>query len=115
MAEIGQHFRIVNTTKKEYIDPANLDDEPKLWPVCTGDVPRLLPYLLCQPVGQQVTGRVPESEYAGRWAGDEIVTVGQDCDSGLYGEVEEGEAFTEISAAVRDEFNEWVGDDAFTV
>lgn len=115
MAEIGQYFKIVNTSKKEYIDPANLDEGLKLWQICTGEVPRLLPYLLCQPVGQQITGRVPESEYAGRWAGDEIVTVGQDCESGLYMAVEEDNAFTEISTAVRDEFNEWVADDEFMV
>jgi hypothetical protein len=46
---------------------------------------------------------------AGRWAGDEIVVVGDYCDSGLYTTVQEDDEYREISNVVRDEFNQWIG------
>lgn len=111
VSKIGQQFVVVNKTKKEVVNPGNVDDggDGKLWSVCTGEVPRLVPYLVMYPAdGNHVVERLAgEPEYAGRWAGDRIAVVPTSSDV--------VDASAEITDAVRAEFNEWVGEDEFHV
>ncbi len=50
--------------------------------------------------------RLPVPEYAGRWAGDRILLVGDYDESGLWDEV--AESFVEISAGLIEEFNRFI-------
>jgi len=107
---VGQYFLLANLDRREYIDPHKIGGALKLWEWCANDFCRLLPFLLRQ--SDSLGGgdlHDPEGyEYAGRWAGDRIVLVGDYDSSGLYHEVRE--SYTDISVDAAIEFNTFMGD-----
>lgn len=110
---MGQSFIIVNETKREYIDPHEVGKGSKLLEVCEDPVSNLLPYLLRQcedlsPIDIALPHSGVGMENAGRWAGDEIVVVGDYCRSRLYWDVVEGEEYEAIGEQIAREYGEWL-------
>ena len=104
----GQYFLVVNLDKSEFIHPHRVGSGLKLWEICANNVSRLLPFLLRQSSeggGGDYRGAF-ESEYAGRWAGDRIVVIGDYDESGLYEEV--SATYKEIGANMAEEFNAFI-------
>jgi len=107
---MGQYFLLVNLDKREYIDPHKIGGLLKLWEWCANDFCRILPFLLRK---SDSTGggdlRGPEGyDYAGRWAGDRVVLIGDYDSSDLYQEVRESYRDIAVEAAI--EFNTFMGD-----
>lgn len=110
---MSQSFLIVNTSQKEYIDPGNVESGRKLLEVCEDPVSNLLPYLLRQcedlsPIDMAFPHSGVGLENAGRWAGDEIVVVGEYCRSELYWTVTEGDEYKAIGEQIAREYGEWL-------
>lgn len=103
---MGQYFYIANTTKKEYIHPHKMESGLKLWEICANNVSRVLPFLLRQ--SNEGGGGDIRKDYqgAGRWAGDNIVVIGDYDQSGLYYKIQD--EYTEISSEIIDEFNDFI-------
>lgn len=137
---MGQYFRAVNATKKEYVDPWDIGGVAKLWEWCANKWAGIFPYLLrksnatgggdigsvkrevhiksenpspegLMEVMQEAVAfegsPVKESEYAGRWAGDEVYLVGDYDESGLFFKAEE--EYRNISKGLGKEYNRFVG------
>ena len=108
---MGQYFKAVNVSKKEYVDPWYLG-VAKLWEWCVNKEAGIFPYLLRksnQGGGGDITS--PDSKYAGRWAGDEVYLVGDYDKSDLYEEA--GNEFTNISQPLVEEYNDFIAEKAF--
>jgi len=105
---MGQYFLIVNETKKEYINPMNLGGGLKLWELTANREVRILPFLLRQSSSSGGGDIKKHYKYAGRWAGDRIVVVGDYDKSKLYERA--SKRFKEISKEVIPEFNDFVED-----
>lgn len=73
---MGQYFKVVNTTKKEYINPHKMDDGVKFLEFFSGIVPQALCYLLhsSDAASSEYNGEAWKN--LGRWAGDTIVITG---------------------------------------
>jgi len=104
---MGQYFRLINYTKKEYLDPWRLDGGAKLWEWCANNQCRLLPFLLRQ--SSEGGGGDIQKDYrtAGRWANDRIALVGDYDHSGDWQRA--AQEFTEISQLVCPDFNDFIG------
>lgn len=105
---MGQYFLVTNLDRLEFIHPHRVGSGLKLWEICANNVSRLLPFLLRQSSedgGGDYRG-AHESAYAGRWAGDRIVVIGDYDDSGLYDEVLT--TYKEIGADMAEEFNAFI-------
>jgi len=103
---VGQYFRLVNLDKKEYVDPWAIGGLGKLWEWCANNQCRVIPFLL-RKSSQGGGGDIHKDyKYAGRWAGDRIVLVGDYDESGLFDKVEE--EFREISEELAKEFNDFI-------
>ena len=101
---MGQYFLIADLDKKEYLDPLIMGSGLKLWEICATRVGSALVYLLRRSSdrgGGDIHLEVPV--FAGRWAGDRIVVIGDYDESHLFSEV--SETFKEISEGVASEFN----------
>jgi hypothetical protein len=105
---MGQYFRPVNVTKREYVDPWDIAGLAKLWEWCANHWAGIFPYLL-RKSNEGGGGDVDNADttcYAGRWAGDKVYLVGDYDESGLY---ERAEAeFTNISFDLAQEYNEFI-------
>jgi hypothetical protein len=104
---MGQYFRAVNVTKREYIDPWDIGGVAKLWEWCANRTAGIFPYLLRKSSGYG-GGDISEAEpkYAGRWAGDEVYLVGDYDESELFQKAEQ--EFTNISHPLAAEYNDFV-------
>ena len=101
---MGQYFKIVNLTKKEVVHPHNLNTGAKFREICNNNVGGVLLFLLRRS-SQGGGGDIDRSyEYAGRWAGDSIVVIGDYDESGLYDEARE---YRDISKEVDEEFKDF--------
>lgn len=103
---MGQYFLIVNLDKREFVDPSRLGGGLKLWEICANNVCRILPFLLRK--SSEGGGGDIRKEYfsAGRWCGDRVVVVGDYDESGLYDLT--SKEYTDISDAVRKDFNDFI-------
>lgn len=102
---MGQYFIIVNLDKKEYFVPTTL----KLWEICANNSCRILPFLLRKSNEIGAGGDIKkEYKYAGRWAGDRIVVVGDYDSSGLYHTVKESKEYKDITEEAIKEFNDFI-------
>lgn len=87
---MGQYWRIVNLTKKEYLDPYTLGSGAKLWEQVANDLPgrALIVLLAAMPVPRGGGDLNLDDDVAkrtiGRWAGDRIALVG---DYGVRGDI----------------------------
>ncbi len=104
---MGQYFRFVNCTKREYVDPWQLGGGAKLWEWCVNREAGIFPYLLRRS-NEGGGGDVEDLDpaYAGRWAGDECYLVGDYDESRLWDTAER--EFREISTPLVAEYNRFV-------
>ncbi len=103
---MGQYFIIVNIDKKEYINPHTIGMPAKLWEICANKLGGLLIFLL-RKSDQTGGGDIKENyEYAGRWAGDRILVIGDYDSSGLYDIALE--QYKDISKEVAEEYNDFI-------
>jgi hypothetical protein len=106
---VGQYFRAVNVSKKEYVNPWDIGGIAKLWEWCANRASGIFPYLLRksnESGGGDVHYRIPNPKYAGRWAGDEVYLVGDYDESDLYEKA--GNEFTNISQPLVEEYNDFI-------
>jgi len=108
---VGQYFKAVNVSKKEYVDPWYLG-VAKLWEWCVNKEAGLFPYLL-RKSNESGGGDIshPDAKYAGRWAGDEVYLVGDYDESDLYEKA--GHEFTNISQPLVEEYNDFLAEKTF--
>jgi hypothetical protein len=103
---MGQYFYIINTDKKEYIDPDNMNSGLKLWEICNNiGANSLLIYLLRESEDESSAGG-GIGKNAGRWARDRIVVVGDYAKSGLFHIAKE--TYKEISNSIKKEFQHFM-------
>jgi len=103
---VGEYFKAVNVSKKEYVDHGYLGVS-KLWEWCVNKEAGLFPYLL-RKSNESGGGDIsnPDAKYAGRWAGDEVYLVGDYDKSDLYEKA--GNEFTNISQPLVEEYNDFM-------
>lgn len=95
---MGQYYVFVNETKKEYVDPAELDGSAKLWEVCYNPgCAGALTFLTLQCLSDS------NYKYAGRWAGDKLSVVGDYDSSDLYTIVQRDPSWRDITQPVKEE------------
>jgi hypothetical protein len=100
---MGQYFVLVNIDKKEYIEALF----PKLWEWCVNNETKLLAFLL-RSSNESGGGDIhKEYKYAGRWAYDRLVLVGDYDKSGLYHKALK--EYKNITEDVIKEYNDFVG------
>jgi len=105
---MGQYFIAVNLDKREYICPWCLGGLAKLWEWCVNPQAGIFPYLLRKSDESGGGDIDPHTvKYAGRWAGDRVVLIGDYDSSGLYEKVRT--EYKNISAETASEFNKLVG------
>ena len=104
---MGQYFRAVNVSKKEYVSPWDIGGLAKLWEWCANRTAGIFPYLL-RKSNESGGGDIshPDAKYAGRWAGDEVYLVGDYDESDLYEKA--GNEFTNISQPLVEEYNNFI-------
>lgn len=74
---MGQYWKPVNLTKKEYIDPHRLASGLKLWEqVAGGMTGKALLVLLATMPERRGGGDLQEDPIIGHWAGDKVTLVG---------------------------------------
>ena len=80
---MGQYFKIVNLTKKEYFSPSILGDGIKFGTLGHGISNVALARLLCSPGMMESTAfhrrfgeKGKDDLYVGHWAGDQIIIPG---------------------------------------
>jgi len=104
---MGQYFILVNLDKREYVHAHRIGGGLKLFEWCANREAGVFPYLLRK---SDDTGggdvHIDNPEYAGRWASDRIVLIGDYDESGLYSQAEK--EFTEISEGLVKEYNEFI-------
>ena len=103
---MGQYFIIVNLDKKEYIHPHDLDTGAKLWEICVNNVGGILLFLLRQSSASGGGDIHKDYKYAGRWANDRIVVVGDYDSSELYEKAER--EFKNISKEANKEYTNFI-------
>ncbi len=104
---MGQYFRAVNVTKREYVDSWDIGGVAKLWEWCANRTAGIFPFLL-RKSSQRGGGDIDLTEptYAGRWAGDEVYLVGDYDESDLFQKAEQ--EFANISHPLVAEYNDFV-------
>lgn len=114
---MGQYFYIANLDKKEWLNPHTLGMGLKLWEICANRGAGVLPYLLRKSdEGGGGDQNDPDAKFAGRWAGDRIVVIGDYDSSNLYEEINKSKPMNEslgwrnISLEVRKEYEKWFGE-----
>lgn len=115
---MGQYFMIVNLDKREFLHPHKLGMGLKLWEICANHGAGVIAYLLRKSdEGGGGDQNDENAKWAGHWAGDRLVVIGDYDSSGLYNEVRgEKEAMNEqlpyrdISLEVRKEYEKFLGE-----
>jgi hypothetical protein len=113
---MGQYFVLVNLDKREYLHPHKLGMGLKLYEICANKGAGVLPYLLRKSSGNGGGDVNLRTEWAGHWAGDRIVVIGDYDESGLYQKVQEPTLLNEeieykdISLEVREEYEKFLGE-----
>lgn len=108
---MGQYFRAVNETKREYVDPWDIGGLAKLFEWCANRQAGIFAYLL-RKSNETGGGDIDDpmtAQFAGRWAGDKICLVGDYDGSRLY-QVASKE-FLNISKKLAREYNRFIGID----
>lgn len=104
---MGQYFRAVNVTKREYVSAWNCGGGAKLWEWCADTTAGIFPYLLRKSSGRGGGDiRRNDAVYAGRWAGDEIYLIGDYDEGDLYTRAER--EFANIAPGLIEEYNEFI-------
>jgi hypothetical protein len=104
---MGQYFIAVNKTKQEVISSWAIGGLAKLFEWCANKEAGIFPYLLRKSTeGGGGDVDIENSQYAGRWAGDEIYLVGDYDESGLY-EIASSE-YKSIAEGLIKEYNEFI-------
>lgn len=79
---MGQYYTPANLTKGEYLDPEYLGDGPKLYSKALqlqpGGVASALVLLLAHRDGLPPASVAEAGEIVGRWAGDEVILLGDE-------------------------------------
>lgn len=107
---MGQYFLLANITKREVVDPGKLNQLVKFKEWLSGDQARVLVWLLRRS-DESGGGDIDDPdryETLGRWAGDQVLLVGDYDSSGLYKEA--GRSFKDISEKLRQEYNDGCDD-----
>ncbi len=110
---MGQYFIAVNKTKKEYVTAWEIGGGAKLWEWCANRQAGIFPYLLRrsdESGGGDVHFNVPNPQYAGRWAGDEVYLVGDYDSSELYKKARN--EYSDIAKGLVEEYNAFMGVEA---
>lgn len=116
---MGQYYLISNTSKREFLHPHKLGMGMKLWELCANRGVGVLAYLLRKSdgLGGGDIDNFKDFPNAGRWAGDNIVIIGDYDSSKLFDEVRgEFEAkneelpYVDISLEVREEYEKFLGE-----
>ena len=83
---MGQYYKVVNKTKKEFLDPHSFGHGAKLMEfVCDAEgMLQSLAILLAEGIGRGGGDFSSDNPLIGSWSGDEITIVGDYADSGLY-------------------------------
>ena len=109
---MGQYWKPVNLTKREFINPHRLASGLKLWEILANDhVGKALVVLTAAMPEPRGGGDLQENPTIGRWAGDQIAIIGdyaEDSDlasspvpaSEIYGLCGEPDGFTDITDQV---------------
>ncbi|MBE0573343.1 hypothetical protein IH575_00365 [Candidatus Dojkabacteria bacterium] len=108
--KMGQYFIAVNKTKKEYVTAWEIGGGAKLWEWCANREAGIFPYLLRrsnESGGGDVQHNVPNPQYAGRWAGDEVYLVGDYDSSDLYDKAKA--EYANIAKELVAEYNAFIG------
>lgn len=108
---------IVNLDKHEFLHPHKLGMGLKLWEICANRGAGVIPYLLRRS-NESGGGDVDfDTDWAGHWASDRIIVVGDYDESGLYQKVRDGEKvmneelpWRDISLEVRKEYEKFMGE-----
>lgn len=108
---MGQYYQLANLDKKEYVNPWNAGSVGKFWEWIANNTSRLLIYLVKKSDG---CGGGDEyfaeekhnykSQFAGRWAEDRVVLIGDYDSSKLYEELDKPE-WTDITLPLVQEYN----------
>lgn len=105
---MGQYFLIANLDKKEYIKPHDCGSGAKLWEI-TVNIGGILVYLTRKSDDYGGGDIEPdECKYAGRWAGDRIITIGDYDSSDLYHKILQSGEWNNISKEVYPEYVKFV-------
>jgi hypothetical protein len=102
---MGQYFIFVNLDKKEVYKPLGR----KLWEICANNDAKILAFLLRKSSERGGGDIEKDYKYAGRWAGDRILVIGDYDESKLY-DIAEKE-YTDITKEATEEFNDFMGTD----
>lgn len=104
---MGQYFRAVNVSKREYVSPWDIGFGAKLWEWCANQGAGIFPYLLRKSSsGGGGDINFDGTGYAGRWAGDEVYLVGDYDESRLYQQT--GSGYTNIAPGLVEEYNRFI-------
>jgi len=108
---VGQYFLLVNLDKREYVYPIYVSVGMKLIELCVNNFGALLLFLL-RKSSEGGGGDINKSyKYAGRWAGDRVVLVGDYDESDLFHKALN--EYNDITLAVVNEYNDFVWQDEF--
>jgi len=108
---MGQYFLLVNLDKREYVYPIYVSTGMKLIELCVNNFGALLLFLL-RKSSEGGGGDIDKPyKYAGRWAGDRVVLVGDYDESDLFRKALE--EYKDITLAVVNEYNDFVWQDEF--
>jgi len=103
---MGQYFILVNLDKREYVHPHRIGGVAKFWEWCVNRQAGILPFLL-RKSSEGGGGDIHfESKYAGRWAGNRVVLVGDYDESGLYDKAKQ--SYKEISRGLVKDYNKFI-------
>ena len=100
---MGQYFMLGNLDKKEYVNPWDIHSGAK-WYEWAWNASHVLMYLIrkSDEGGGGDIALNGDEVYAGRWAGDRVILIGDYDTSKLYEEVQN---YTNISIPMATEFN----------
>lgn len=100
---MGEYFILVNEDKKEYICPHCINGLAKLWEWCSNQQGSILAFLVAK---SDSNSEIAKYKYAGHWAGDRILLVGDYDSSGLYHKAKQ--EYKNISIEVAKEFYDYI-------